>query len=343
MRLCHFALAISLTVGASLRAQDAPSSNPIQQPPKPPQTARQALLEMFLGKSPDSFVKHLPKAARQMLIGKGETPETSIVYRISMIGHQLEAEGHLETFDDGPSLIVSESEEGSQKIRTEITVEHDSFSGENDEIELSIHIYRDGEPEFIPVIPHLTFSMIQEDGIWKLDETDLSARIPLTDPEYLKGVRHKINEQNENMAQLQLGILAQSESTFKAKHPGRGYTCSLTDLSAKPAMAGAAVSSDSPSVPAASGAPTDGSSGILIMGGNPMGNDSWGYHFEASGCDGSPATKFQLTATPLDADAGMKAFCSDESKAFRFDAGGSATACLSQGQPVKSIAGSGPD
>ena len=48
-------------------------------PPTPPQTAqsaRQALLEMFLSKTDDSFTKHLTDDARQTLIRKGETPDT---------------------------------------------------------------------------------------------------------------------------------------------------------------------------------------------------------------------------------------------------------------------------
>src|SRR5258708_4322202 len=32
--------------------------------PPPPQSARQALIEMFVGKGPDDFVKHLPEDAR---------------------------------------------------------------------------------------------------------------------------------------------------------------------------------------------------------------------------------------------------------------------------------------
>src|ERR1039457_2715898 len=55
----------------------------------PPQTARQALIEMFMGKGPDAFAKHLPESARRALIRKGETPETSMVQRISMIGRQM--------------------------------------------------------------------------------------------------------------------------------------------------------------------------------------------------------------------------------------------------------------
>jgi hypothetical protein len=59
--------------------------------PPQPQTARQALIEMFLGKGDKDFTKHLPEAARQALIHKGDSQETSTILRISTIGRQMVA------------------------------------------------------------------------------------------------------------------------------------------------------------------------------------------------------------------------------------------------------------
>ncbi len=155
-------LILFATLTANVAAQ---SQAPPQKQTPPPQTARQALIEMFMGKGPDSFVKHLPKVASQALIRKGENPETSMVQKISMIGHQIAAQGHVETFDEGPMLLVSEQEEGKEKVKTEVTVERDNLMGESDEIEVSIHMYRDGQPEFLPVVPRLIFSMTQENEV----------------------------------------------------------------------------------------------------------------------------------------------------------------------------------
>jgi len=322
MRLSHFALTFFL-LSAVVPAQEKMQSPMAgEQAAKTPQTARQALLEMFLGNAPDSFVKHLPKAAKQALIVKGETPETSMVQQISTIGRQLTTQGHVETFDDGPTLLVSEQKEGKQRVRFEIGVEHDSFTGDSDEIELSFHMFRDGQPEFIPVIPRLTFSMIQENEVWKLSEVDFAARVPLTDPDYLKGVRHKINEANENLARLRIGMIASAEPRYKAQHPNRGYTCKITELFSNPSAG-------------LTGGPSGVDSNMSFTGIGLMGSEVAGYSVEITGCDGSPATKFQITATPTDPDAGMKAFCTDESQAVRYDASGSASGCLSQGQAVK--------
>jgi hypothetical protein len=307
MRNATIALLITLAANISSQAQT-------QTPPPPPQTARQALIEMFLGKSPDAFVKHLPKVASQALIRKGESPETSLVQKISMIGQQLTAQGHVETFDVGPTLLVSEQDEGREKVKTEVIVERDNLMGENDEIELSIHVYREGEPEFLPVIPRLIFSMTQEKEIWRLTEATLAAHVPLTDPDYLKGVRKKEDEASENMASARVSTIASAEVSYASKHPDRGYSCNLSDLFGKSNTGGSAdqaAEDYAPSFP---------------------GDESSGYHFSITGCDGSPASKFQITAVPTESDSGMKAFCADESGTVRFEVKGKGDACLSRGQ-----------
>src|SRR5258708_2915320 len=205
-------------------------SSQAQKQPPPPQTARQALIEMFMGKSPDAFVKHLPKVANQALLRKGENAETSMAQKIAMIGHQFAAQGHVETFDEGPTLLVSEQEEGKEKVKTEVTVERDNLMGESDEIEVSIHVYRDGQPEFLPVIPRLISTMTQEKEVWRLTEATLAAHVPLTSPDYLTGVGKNQDESDENMLSGRMSIIAPTEKTYAAKRSDQGYTCKLADL-----------------------------------------------------------------------------------------------------------------
>ncbi len=114
------------------------------QQPKPPQSARQALIEMFVGKGADDFSKHLPDEARRMLLRKGDSPENSTVLKIAMAGRDAVAQGgKIETFDAGPNILISEDPNGHEKF--EVTVEHDSVLGEENEIELSVRLYKDGE------------------------------------------------------------------------------------------------------------------------------------------------------------------------------------------------------
>lgn len=315
MRNICFVLLVAFAAGISLQAQTST--------PPPPQTARQALIEMFMGKGPDAFAKHLPIAATQALLRKDESPETSIVQRISLIGHQLTAQGHVETFDVGQTLLVAEQDAGKQKVRTEVIVEHDASMGESEEIELSIHVYHDGEPEFLPIVPRLIFSMTEEKEIWRLTEATLAAHVPLTDPDYLKGMRKMQNEANENMASARISMIASAEPGYAAKHPDLGYSCSMTDLFGK----SDAVGTDQPSENYAPGV---------------AGDESGGYHFALSGCDGKPASKFQITAVPTESDSGMKAFCADETGTMRFEVNGKGASCLSQGQVLNQAAGSFP-
>lgn len=281
----------------------------------PPQSARQALIEMFMSKSPDAFARHLPSVAGKALIHNGDDASTSVVQRISQLGQQLAAQSHMETFDVGPDLLLSEHDEGKDKIKTEVTVERDNLMGETEEIELSIHVYRDGEPEFLPVIPRLIFSMTQENEIWKLTELTLAAHVPLTDPDYLKGVRKEQNERNENMASSRVTMIASAEAGFAAAHPDLGYSCSLTELFGRSPGAGA----ENPVQAGMSAFAADESSG---------------YHFSITGCGGNPASKFQVLAVPMETDSGMKTFCSDESGTVRFELNSKGSSCLSRGQPV---------
>lgn len=278
----------------------------------PPQTARQALIEMFVGKNPGDFEKHLPEMARQSLIRKGQSPEASMVQKIAMIARQFTAGRGVETFDVGQMLLVSEQNEGREKV--EVTVEHDYLTGEQDEIELSIHVYHNGSLEFLPVIPRLTFSLTQEKDIWRLTEATLAARMPLTDPDYLKGLRQKEDESNENMASATLNTMIATEVRYASQHPERGYTCNPSDLFGK--IDSASMAAQTPEGPTS----------------EPLSQDSNGYHFSFSGCEGSPATKFRVIAVPAESDAGMRTFCSDESGLVKFQVGGKSGSCFIRGQ-----------
>ena len=278
----------------------------------PPQTARQALIEMFVGKGPDDFMKHLPEATRQALIHKGDSPDTSVVLRISMIGRQLASQGeHVETFDAGPDILVTEQNHGREKF--EAIVEHDSLMGEEDEIELSVHSYKDGQEERLPVIPRLIFTLKQEKEVWRLTEVTAAAHVPLTDPDYLKGLRKEQDDSNARLAQNRVTVLAMAEKGYVTRHPDRGYTCTLATLG----------------TPEPGAAP--GEAGIVYDPG--QGSEEWsGYRFALSGCDGSPAAKYRITAVPMGSDSEMKMFCADESGMVKSVSGAKSSACFSRGE-----------
>jgi hypothetical protein len=291
---------IALLLPAALYGQT------VNQPP--PQNARQALLEMFLSKDLAKFEKHLPNAARQSLVRKGDNPATSLVGHIASLGQALQTQSeHLETFETGPALLISENHGGRDKI--EVTVERDDLVGEEDDIELSIHPYKDGQPEAWPIVPRLIFSMKQEKEIWKLSEVILSLHAPLTDPEYLKNIRTLQNKDDENKAMMSARALVIAETQYAKDHPTHGYTCELVDLGNKEGF-------------------------YSLVGPDLAAGQADGYVFSITGCDGPPATKFRVGAVPADPDAGMRTFCIDQSETLRFSTDGSAKSCLRSGQTV---------
>lgn len=312
MRTSLIMLFAAIGAGLPLRAQT-------QTPP--PQTARQALIEMFLGNGTDAFSKHLPDAARKLLPHNGDEPYASTVFRISTFGRQMVLRGErMETFDAGPAILISEQNQGADKI--EVAVEHDSLAGETDEIELSVHFYHDGRPQWISVIPRLIFVLKQEEDIWRLIEVTALERVPLIDPDYLRGLRQQQQEAYESAAQMRINSIATAETGYAAKHPDRGYTCALPALFTQEPDDNS--SDDNPEEPQVYYDPGQGSS-------------EWsGYRFALTGCEGSPASKYQITAVPVDSDAGTKTFCADESGTMKSVRGGKISACFSRGEVVSS-------
>src|ERR1700746_2480921 len=68
-----------------------------------PQTARQALLEMFFSKTPGTFEKHLPQATRAAMRKAAATSGTSAFGGFSALTGQLSSHGQeFQTFEAGP-------------------------------------------------------------------------------------------------------------------------------------------------------------------------------------------------------------------------------------------------
>jgi hypothetical protein len=305
MRQALCALALTLA-GTPLTAQN-------QQTP-PPQSARQALIEMFLGKGENDLAKHLTDITRKALIRKDESPESSIVLRIAAAGRSMATQGRtVETFDTGPNILVTEE---ADHERVEVAVEHDSLMGDQDEIELSIHGYKDGQEENLPVIPRLIFTMKQENDVWQLTEITVAGHIPLTDPDYLKGLRKQQDAANEQMAQMRMNMIVNGQKAYTAAHPEIGYACALSSLVPQKTE-----STD------AERTPTSFDPG--------QGSEEWnGYRFTLNGCGGTPASKYRLAAVPIDSDSTGKTFCADESGKIRFVTSGKPSTCFSGGQEL---------
>ena len=281
----------------------------------PPQSPRQALLEMFFGSAPNHLEKHLPEITRKAFKQLDSGTGPGFLSQFSMIAAQARAGGsNFQTFETGPVLLVSEEPESRQKF--EVMVEQDNLVGDENQIDLSFHMYRNGVRETLPVIPRLTFLMKTEKDVWKLDEIALSVRMPLADPEFLKGfvrdLKKNRQESNQMMATVSIRSINAAENTYRTEHSERGYTCSL-----------AALTNSTPEA-----APENNRA---FIDGELASGKKGGYIFAVTGCD---ALHYRVAAEPAMAAAGQRAYCSDESGEIRFSADGKATTCLSRGRSL---------
>jgi hypothetical protein len=141
----------------------------------------------------------------------------------------------------------------------------------------------------------------------------LAAHVPLEDPDYLKGLRKQQDDLNEAAAQTRVNMIAQMETNYAANHPDTGYVCTFGTLYAT------------------AEAEPNGFASLSK-------EESNGYLFSLTGCSGKPAAKYRLTATPIDADSEMKAFCLDQSGTLKSAAAADSSTCFSQGKIVTGAA-----
>ena len=273
----------------------------------PAQTARQALIEMFFGQSANHLEKHLPDVTSRSLRKLGAPNGADALSQFSMMATQARDGTNLQTFDTGSTLLSADDPQGNGKV--EITVERDDLVGDEDQIEVALHMTRNGKEETLPFIPRFTFAMKMESDIWRLNEVSVTVRVPLADPNFLKSVEDHQRAQNEQMAMWSMQMVSRAE---KARQSAQGsFACGLSTL-ASFSKGGAA-------------------SGVYFDPDLASGKKN-GYIFAISACD---ASHYKLVAEPVGADSGQRAFCSDESGTIRASADGKAVTCIRNGQPTE--------
>ncbi len=313
--------------------------------PEAPQTALQALLEMFFSKQPGTFLKHLPAATRATLEKSGALAGAQ---QYSVLAGQLQAQGHSwKTFEAGTVLLTTEDSKTGQRF--EIVVDNDSLRGDQDDIEVSSHSYKDNQAQRIPFMPRIVFSMKMEAGIWTLNDIAITINLPLADPDFLKSISDKMKASaaaaavasprihvqglgqvpgqgggqiaartlgGDTSALADLRKILTAETIYFAAYPTVGYTCSLSDLDGF-------------------GAAAPNEHQAMLISSGLAGGKHQGYAFSLSKCAGTPAVSFRLTATPIGDASGRRAFCTDQSASIRSSADGNAATCLGSGTPVR--------
>jgi hypothetical protein len=282
---------------------------------EPPQTARQALLEMLTG-TPEMFEKHLLDATKKALLQGEDSASSPIFHQFAAFRAEMSAtRNHVQTFESGSTLISMDEADGQLKF--EIDVERDDLISDVNEIEVSFRSYKAGVMEALPVVPRLTLSMKQEKEVWKLNEITLALRVPLGDPDYLGGLQKSQRQASESSAVANIRTLNTAEISYAAAFPARGFTCNLSELGGQ-----------------YTGSEQEPEHAMLIDDALASGKKN-GYVFAINNCDVRPASQYQVTASPADPDSGTRAFCSDESAIVRYSADGKAATCLSEGVPLQ--------
>jgi len=299
-----------------------------------PQTARQALLEMFFSKAQGTFIKHLPAATRTALKNSGAMAGLE---QYSLLASQLQTQGqNFQTFETGSVLLSGENPQTGQKV--DITVEKDVVRGLEDDIELSFQTYKDGKPVRTPFMPRMTFSMKQEAQIWKLNEISVTIRLPLADPDLLKAFTESIKNAasprttnasftpqsqtttvpaaTDEQVLTAMRTILSAEVTYASTYPKVGFTCTLSDLDGF-----------------GGGEPNEHQA-MLINSGLASGK-RYGYVFALSGCGGAQVTAFRLSASPNANTFGRKSFCADQSGAIRSSDDGNSATCFARGTPAQ--------
>lgn len=320
MRRFVVCLSIAIVFATSLHAQT---------PAAAPQSPRQALLEMFFSKTPGTFVKHLPMATRTALEKSGAL---ATLQQYSLMAAQFQAQGqNVQTFETGPVLLAGENPTTGQKV--EITLANETLRGDRDDIELSFQVYKNGQAQRTPFMPQMTFSMQQEAQVWTLNEVSLTIHVPLADPDVLKAFAENMRSPAlanarlnssaatsmqsaaDSMVVAAMRTIVAAEASYAKNYPAVGFTCTLSNLDGF------------------GGGQTNERQAMLINSGLASGK-RYGFVFTLSGCTGTPATAFHLTAAAPNF-SGRKIFCTDQSDVIRSSDDGNLATCLASGTPVQ--------
>jgi hypothetical protein len=283
----------------------------------PPQTARQALIEMITG-GQKAAMKHLTVEMQKYI---KDSKNASAMGSLSAFDQIKSGSTDFQTFDTG-NILFSASEPKGEKI--EVHIESDDLSGDSDTIELSLHQFKDGIEKDIPyvmLVSQFSIGMIRQENIWRLNDISFGVKVPLGDPKLIdkfaksvEGERAETTSDAKNNESKPMDIPVQSvisfvafaEANFARMHPETGFTCNLADLAENNGM----------------------NLDPAIFNGQAYKE----YKFGLSGCQGKPAETFHLTAEPMIPAAGVKAFCTDATHNVRSSDDGRGASCLSSGK-----------
>jgi len=285
----------------------------------PPQTPRQALIEMISG-GQEGAMKHLTVEMQKSLQADGKNNAASQLAAFDQI---RSASSDFQVFETGQVLLSASEPKSNEKF--EVHVDSDDLSGDTDNMDISFHQFRDGVEQDIPyaaMLSRFTVGMKRQANIWRLNEISVNIKVPVGDPKLLEkfgngmpgmvggklgasaaGSQEKPREMPPREAIM---MMAFAESSFATTHPEIGFTCTLSDLAKTNLL----------------------NLDPRIFTGEPY----HGYKFSLSGCQDKPSGSFHLVAEPASPAAGTRAYCTDATHNVRSSADGLGSSCIASGK-----------
>lgn len=333
-----FLVALFLSVSLTAAAQPQPQT-------PPPQTPREALIEIITG-GPAAWNRHFTvelqqKLAKSLKAEKAEKAEKDgsngfednggsyefVVPSPFMSGIILPQKG-TKTFKDGPVLLSVQEPNSSEKL--EVRVESEDMHGDQEDMQISAHFFRDGQELNIPFLSGITLGMKKQDEIWRLNEIDVSVKLAIGDPKFfddLAGLKApsakpvnspaSASPEKEEMPPMNVGMvvmfLGSAESAYAQRNPDAGFTCNLLDLVAR--------------------AKPDDTLPVSELIDPRVASGSYnGYRFSITGCGPKPSETFHIVAEPDHTGPGTAAFCVNSTQVVRSSDDGRGSTCMSSGK-----------
>jgi hypothetical protein len=300
------------------------------------QSPRKAILEMFSG-SEDAFKKHLTLEVQDKLkdLLKNSSPGGADPMQALTLA-KAAAGDNLENFDAGPILFSYNNPE--QHERLEVRIDSEDLQGDQDDMQLSLHAFRSGLEEDLPLGLRLLLAWKLQQNVWRLNAVTVSARFPVGDPRIFdksswvppaiapmvskaqaasdsrSATPVAMNERPKMTATRAVRLMTLAENIYAKKHPETGFTCFISEL-------------------VGVGKGLDDGEPYTFMDPEFANGIYNGYKFSLSGCAGNPVGSFHVIAEPLNGTG--RAYCSDTTRDLHASDDGIGAHCLTSGKIVQ--------
>jgi len=291
------------------------------------QTPRQAIIEMFSG-GEAPLKRHLTLEMQRKLEQMMKDSPAGANPFFALTSAKTSDPDSFQAFDLGKILFSFNNPQ--QHERYELRINSEELRGDEDVMELSLHLVRNAIEQEMPVGLRFVLNLKKQESIWRLDAVTFSATLPLGDPRILdkswwgpalfsafggaptdQKPAVAVDDRPKLSPVRAVRMIGIAEDIYAQNHPGIGYTCTMADL-----------------VNVGKGLDEDGV--YKFMDAEFAGGVYNGYRFTLSGCDRKPARTFRVIAEPVGGKG--KAYCSDHTSDLRASDDGRGVTCLVAGK-----------